>query len=417
MSEIRTIEGQLHVEQLSCEQLAQQFGTPTYIYSRSAIENAWQRYEQALQGFKHRMFYAVKANSNLAVLQVLAARGAGFDIVSQGELERVLKAGGLAENIVFSGVGKKHAEMARALEVGIRCFNVESPSELTRLNEVAAAHGVVAPVSLRVNPDVDAKTHPYISTGLKHNKFGIAWELAPEVYQTAADSTHLNVCGVDAHIGSQLSDISPYEAAMTRLLSMVDQLADRGIVLDHVDVGGGFGVRYQPDESDMDAQQWAASMQRLLAGRDIELWIEPGRSIVANAGILLTQVEFLKQTPDHNFAIVDAAMNDLIRPSLYQAWQDIVPTQQRDCPEVEYDVVGPVCESTDFLGKQRHLKISEGDHLAVLGAGAYGFGMASNYNSRPRVAEVLVDGDKAHLARRRETIEELYAAEQLLEAL
>lgn len=417
MSEIRTIEGQLHVEQLSCEQLAQQFGTPTYIYSRLAIENAWQRYEQALQGFIHRMFYAVKANSNLAVLQVLAARGAGFDIVSQGELERVLKAGGLAENIVFSGVGKKHAEMARALEVGIRCFNVESPSELTRLNEVAAAHGVVAPVSLRVNPDVDAKTHPYISTGLKHNKFGIAWELAPEVYQTAADSTHLNVCGVDAHIGSQLSDISPYEAAITRLLSMVDQLADRGIVLDHVDVGGGFGVRYQPDESDMDAQQWAASMQRLLAGRDIELWIEPGRSIVANAGILLTQVEFLKQTPDHNFAIVDAAMNDLIRPSLYQAWQDIVPTQQRDCPEVEYDVVGPVCESTDFLGKQRRLKIAEGDHLAVLGAGAYGFGMASNYNSRPRVAEVLVDGDKAHLARRRETIEELYAAEQLLEAL
>jgi diaminopimelate decarboxylase len=358
----------------------------------------------------------VKANSNLAVLNVLAKLGSGFDIVSLGELERVLRAGGSADKIVFSGVGKNEDEMSRALEVGIRCFNVESQAELKLLEQVAVEKGVRAPVSLRVNPDVDAKTHPYISTGLKDNKFGIAIEDAIEVYQLIADSDHLDVVGVDCHIGSQLTDVKPFVDALDRVLALVDRLAEKNIHLHHLDLGGGLGIRYQDENPPLPEEQIAALMQRI-QGREFEILIEPGRAIAGNAGILLTRVLYIKHNEEKNFAVVDAAMNDLMRPALYQAWQAIRPVVEVSSvtPKV-YDVVGPICETGDFLGKERELAIASGDLLAVMSAGAYGFTMSSNYNSRPRVAEIMVDGDNYQVVRRRESIEQLFENESMLDS-
>jgi diaminopimelate decarboxylase len=356
----------------------------------------------------------VKANSNLAVLNILAKLGSGFDIVSLGELERVLKAGGSAEKIVFSGVGKTVEEMRRGLDVGIRCFNVESQAELMLLEQVAAEKGVRAPVSLRVNPDVDAKTHPYISTGLKDNKFGIAIEDATDVYQLIADSDHLDVVGVDCHIGSQLTDVKPFVDALDRVLALVDRLAERNIELHHLDLGGGLGIRYQDETPPLPEEQMAALMQRL-QGREFEILIEPGRAIAGNAGILLTRVQYTKHNEEKNFAVVDAAMNDLMRPALYQAWQAIIPVVEgSSVPLKVYDVVGPICETGDFLGKARELAIESGDLLAVMSAGAYGFTMSSNYNSRPRVAEIMVDGSRYQVVRQRETIEQLFENECML---
>ena len=413
MSDFSYKEGVLHAESVSCNQLAQQFGTPTYVYSRQAIERAWMEFETVLASRAHLVCYAVKANSNLAVLDILARLGSGFDIVSVGELERVLAAGGLPERTVFSGVGKKSSEMARALEVGIRCFNIESLSELERLSEVAATHGVIAPVSLRINPDVDAQTHPYISTGLKENKFGIQMEEAREVYHRAANSAHLAVHGIDCHIGSQLTDIEPYQDALDRLLSLVDELSGEGLHLSHIDVGGGQGIRYQNEEP-MNIKDWATTVINSVGERDLEILVEPGRYITGNAGILLTTVEYLKQGGDRHFCIVDAAMNDLIRPALYSAWQEIVSVNQSAGNSKTYDVVGPVCESADFLGKERLLSVGEGDVLAVMSSGAYAFAMSSNYNSRGRAAEVMIDGDQVHLVRERESIQSLFADEKML---
>ncbi len=406
--------GRLWVEEVDISSHIDDWATPCYVYSRATIERHWQAFDSALGDLPHLVCYAVKANSNLAVLNVLAKLGSGFDIVSRGELERVLKAGGSADKIVFSGVGKTAEEMRRALDVGIRCFNVESPAELTLLEQVAADKGVQAPVSLRVNPDVDAKTHPYISTGLKDNKFGIAIEQAPEVYQRIADSQHLRVEGVDCHIGSQLTEVKPFVDALDRVLALVDRLAEKNIQLHHLDLGGGLGIRYQDETPPLPEEQMAAIKQRL-QGRAFEILIEPGRAIVGNAGILLTRVQYIKHNEAKNFAIVDAAMNDLMRPALYQAWQAIVPVVEKSSqPSAIYDVVGPICETGDFLGKARELAIAQGDLLAVLSAGAYGFTMSSNYNSRPRVAEIMVDGDSHQVVRQRETIEQLFANESLL---
>jgi len=408
-------DGRLWAEDVDISANIEQWGTPCYVYSRATIERHWQAFDSALGETPHLVCYAVKANSNLAVLNVLAKLGSGFDIVSMGELERVLHAGGSADKIVFSGVGKTAAEMARALDVGIRCFNVESQAELQLLEQVAAEKAVQAPVSLRVNPDVDAKTHPYISTGLKDNKFGIAIDDAPEVYQYIADSTHLSVQGVDCHIGSQLTDVTPFVDALDRVLALVDRLAEKNIKLHHLDLGGGLGIRYQDENPPPPEEQMAALLQRL-TGRDFEIIIEPGRAIVGNAGILLTQVLYLKHNEDKNFAIVDAAMNDLMRPALYQAWQAIDPVVNNLQAQASiYDVVGPICETGDFLGKARKLAIEQGDMLAVRSAGAYGFTMSSNYNSRPRVAEIMVDGEKHQLVRQRETIEQLFVNESLLD--
>ena len=404
----------LYTEGVACDALVEQFGSPLFVYSRQAIETAWRKFDQALNDRPHLVCYAVKANSNLAVLNVLASLGSGFDIVSVGELERVLKAGGEPNKVVFSGLGKRADEIRRALEVGIRCFNVESMAELDRINDVARESGKVAAISIRVNPDVNPKTHPYISTGLKENKFGIAFETAHEAYRRAASLPHLKITGIDCHIGSQLTDIAPYIDALKRLLVLVDQLEEDGISLQHIDLGGGQGIRYK-EETPINLTEWAAQVFAVLEDRDVELIVEPGRSIVGNAGILLTRVELLKYSPHKNFAVVDAAMNDLIRPSLYTAWQGIDPVHRREGQAVSYDVVGPVCESGDFLGKDRDLILTAGDILAVRSAGAYGFVMASNYNSRPRAAEVLVDAVKAHLVRRRETIEELMAQECLID--
>lgn len=406
-------DGELFAEGVALSAIAERFGTPTYVYSRAHIEAQYLAYADALAGTPHLVCFAVKANSNLGVLNVLARLGAGFDIVSRGELERVLAAGGQPDKIVFSGVGKTREDMRRALEVGVHCFNVESTDELERLQVVAAELGVRAPISLRVNPDVDAGTHPYISTGLKENKFGIAIADAEDVYVRAAQLPNLEVVGVDCHIGSQLTTLPPFIDALDRLLALIDRLSDCGIYLRHIDLGGGLGVRYRDEEPPLAADYIKAVRERI-DGRDLALVFEPGRFIVANAGVLLTQVEYLKHTEHKDFAIVDAAMNDLIRPALYQAWMDVTAVRPRATPARAYDIVGPICETGDFLAKDRQLALEEGDLLAVHSAGAYGFVMSSNYNTRGRAAEVLVDGDQAFEVRRRETVAELFADESLL---
>jgi diaminopimelate decarboxylase len=408
-------DGELFAEGVALSALAQRFGTPTYVYSRAHIEGQYRAYADALAGMPHLVCFAVKANSNIGVLNVLARLGAGFDIVSSGELERVLAAGGEPSRIVFSGVGKSLDDMRRALEVGVHCFNVESSVELERLQKVAAELGVKAPVSLRVNPDVDAGTHPYISTGLKENKFGIDIEQAEAVYARAAELPNLEVIGVDCHIGSQLTTLEPFLDALDRLLLLIDKLAARGITIKHLDLGGGLGVQYRDEQPPL-AGDYIAAVRKRLQGRDLGLVFEPGRFIVANAGVLLTQVEYLKHTEHKDFAIVDAAMNDLIRPALYQAWMEVSPVQPREGEARSYDLVGPICETGDFLAKDRQLVLAEGDLLAVRSAGAYGFVMSSNYNTRGRAAEVLVDGEQAYEVRRRETVQELYAGESLLPA-
>ncbi|MBY8931442.1 diaminopimelate decarboxylase [Pseudomonas sp. Wu6] len=406
-------DGELFAEGVALSAIAQRFGTPTYVYSRAHIEAQYRSFTDSLEGVPHLVCYAVKANSNLGVLNVLARLGAGFDIVSRGELERVLAAGGQADKIVFSGVGKSREDMRRALEVGVHCFNIESTDELERLQVVAAEMGVRAPISLRVNPDVDAGTHPYISTGLKENKFGIAIADAEDVYIRAAQLPNLDVLGVDCHIGSQLTTLPPFLDALDRLLALVDRLGDCGIYLHHIDLGGGVGVRYRDEEPPLIADYIKAVRERI-EGRDLTLMFEPGRYIVANAGVLLTQVEYLKHTEHKDFAIVDAAMNDLIRPALYQAWMNVTAVTPRHSQARAYDIVGPICETGDFLAKDRQLALEEGDLLAVHSAGAYGFVMSSNYNTRGRAAEVLVDGDQAFEVRRRETVAELYAGESPL---
>ncbi|MCI0913051.1 diaminopimelate decarboxylase [Pseudomonas putida] len=406
-------DGELFAEGVALSAIAERFGTPTYVYSRAHIEAQYRSYTDALQGVEHLVCFAVKANSNLGVLNVLARMGAGFDIVSGGELERVLAAGGRADRVVFSGVGKTRDDMRRALEVGVHCFNVESTDELERLQVVAAEMGKVAPVSLRVNPDVDAGTHPYISTGLKENKFGIAIADAEAIYVRAAQLPNLEVVGVDCHIGSQLTSVDPFLDALDRLLDLVDRLADCGIHLRHLDLGGGVGVRYRDEEPPLVADYIKAIRERV-GDRDLALVFEPGRYIVANAGALLTRVEYLKHTEHKDFAIIDAAMNDLIRPALYQAWMGVSAVIPREGEGRAYDLVGPICETGDFLAKDRQLNLAEGDLLAVQSAGAYGFVMSSNYNTRGRCAEILVDGDQAFEVRRRETIAELYAGESLL---
>jgi len=404
----------LYAEDCSVTKLAKQYGTPLYIYSRATIERHWHAFDQAAGDKPHIVCYAVKANSNLAVLNVMARLGSGFDIVSQGELARVLQAGGDANKVVFSGVGKKSAEIAFALEKGIYCFNVESAAELTRIQQVAKNMNIIAPVSLRVNPDVDAGTHPYISTGLKENKFGISIEDAFDLYQHASGLSHIAVKGIDCHIGSQLTEVQPFLDALDRVLALVDRLAKIDITLSHIDVGGGLGVCYE-DETPPHPNEYAKAIADKLADREITLIYEPGRAIMANAGILVTEVEFLKTNQDRHFAIVDAAMNDLIRPSLYQAWQAIIEVEQsKGADKQTYDIVGPICETGDFLGKARELNIKAGDLLAIRSSGAYGFTMSSNYNSRPKAAEIMVDGENNHLIRARETIEQLWQGESLL---
>jgi len=406
--------GSLMSDNRSCTSLAEEFGTPLYVYNRAAINSAWQTFSDALAGHKHLVCYAVKANSNLAVLDTLARLGSGFDIVSIGELKRVLAAGGKPQNIVFSGVGKQAREMEAALEAGIRCFNVESVSELDRLATVASTHGVVAPVSLRINPDVDAETHPYISTGLKENKFGIGMQDAMDTYRRAAAHASIEVHGIDCHIGSQLTTLQPYADAVRLLLDTVDNLAAEGIMLSHIDVGGGQGIQYSEDEPTLDIQAWANCVTAAVGDRKLEILVEPGRFIVGQAGVLLTRVEYLKNNEDRHFAVVDAAMNDLIRPALYSAWQAIEEVEQLERETRIYDVVGPVCESADFLGKQRELAIAENDLLCIRSSGAYAFTMSSNYNTRPRAAEVMVDGNDAYLVRAREVTEALFEHEYLL---
>ncbi len=407
-------DGQLWAEDVPLQALAEQYGTPLYVYSRATLERHWKAFDSAVGQHPHLVCYAVKANSNLGVLNALARLGSGFDIVSGGELERVIAAGGDAKKVVFSGVGKTPGEMKRALELGIKCFNVESEPELERLNKVAGELGVIAPISLRINPDVDAKTHPYISTGLRDNKFGIAFDRAPEVYQFAQSLPNLNVQGIDCHIGSQLTSIDPFIDATDRLLALIDDLKAQGINIRHLDVGGGLGVVYRDELPPQPSDYAKALLGRLENHQDLELIFEPGRAIAANAGILLTRVEFLKHTEHKNFAIIDAAMNDLMRPALYQAWQDIVPVSPRNGEPQTYDLVGPICETGDFLGKDRALVLQEGDLLAVRSAGAYGFVMSSNYNTRTRAAEVMVDGNQSHLVRQREELTSLWQLEQIL---
>ena len=404
----------LYAEDIAVTELVKQHGTPLYVYSRATIERHWHAFDQAAGDKPHLVCYAVKANSNLAVLNVMARLGSGFDIVSKGELARVLEAGGDVSKVVFSGVGKKSDEITFALEKGIYCFNVESAAELTRIQQVAKRMNMIAPISLRVNPDVDAGTHPYISTGLKENKFGISIDDAFELYQHASGLSHIAVKGIDCHIGSQLTEVKPFLDALDRVLALVDRLSERNITLSHIDVGGGLGVCYD-DEKPPHPKEYAKAIADKLADRDITLIYEPGRAIMANAGILVTEVELLKTNQDRHFAIVDAAMNDLIRPSLYQAWQAIIEVEKTETAEKKtYDIVGPICETGDFLGKARELSIMEGDLLAIRSSGAYGFTMSSNYNSRPKAAEVMVDGEEHHLIRARETIEQLWQGESLL---
>ena len=413
MSFTRT-NGVLHAEQCSLQQLAQQYGTPLYVYSKATFEKHYSDMDRAFSFIDHQICFAVKSNSNLAVLNVLAKQGAGFDIVTGGELARVLKAGGEASKIVFSGLGKTEADIQKALDVGIACFNVESHAELDRIQKVAAAMGKKAPISLRVNPDVDAKTHPYISTGLKENKFGIPSDSVFDTYAYAASLPNLEIVGIDCHIGSQLTETQPFVDALDRVIVMINQLKEMGIQLIHIDIGGGSSVTYK-DEVPPTVEEYAQAMRPALEKLGLKVYMEPGRSISANAGVLLTKVDLLKPTNHRNFAIIDAAMNDLIRPALYEAWMDIQEvTPRTDTDKKDWDVVGAICETGDFLGKQRQLAIQENDVLAVLGAGAYGFVMSSNYNSRGRAAEVMVDGDQSHLIRERETIESLWERERLL---
>ena len=414
MNTLHRIDGRLHLEDVALGTLAERFGTPLYVYSRQALESAYQAYADAFSRTPHLICYAVKANSSLAILNLFARLGAGFDIVSGGELARVLAAGGDPGKVVFSGVGKTADEMRAALNAGILCFNVESVSELHRLNRVAGELDKVAPVSFRVNPDVDPKTHPYISTGLKENKFGVPIADAPALYRLAATLPNLSITGIDCHIGSQLTDLSPLADAAGRVLTLVDALAAEGIVLHHIDLGGGVGIRYR-DETPPDLAAYGRELAGRFAGRREKLLLEPGRSLVGNAGLLLTRVEYLKPGEDRNFAIVDAAMNDLMRPALYEAYHDIVAVDQRTTPIRRYDIVGPICETGDFLGFARDLAIEEGDLLALLSAGAYGMSMASNYNSRPRAAEVLIDKNEIHLIRERETQDSMIAGERLVD--
>lgn len=405
---------QLYVEDLPVKQLAEEFGTPLYIYSRATLERHWHAFDSALGKHPHLICYAVKANSNIGILNVMAKLGSGFDIVSQGELERVLAAGGDASKVVFSGVAKSRAEIMRALEVGIRCFNVESVAELHHINQIAGKMGKVAPISLRVNPDVDAHTHPYISTGLKENKFGVSVDEAREVYKLAATLPHVKITGMDCHIGSQLTELQPFLDATDRLIRLMEQLKEDGITLKHLDLGGGLGVTYTDETPPHPSDYATALLNKLKDYEDLEIILEPGRAIAANAGILVAKVQYLKSNESRNFAITDTGMNDMIRPALYEAYMNIIEidrTLERE--KAIYDVVGPVCETSDFLGKQRELAIAEGDYIAQRSAGAYGASMSSNYNSRPRTAEVLVDGDKAHLIRRRESLSELWALESI----
>jgi len=405
---------QLYVEDLPVKQLAEEFGTPLYIYSRATLERHWHAFDSALGDHPHLICYAVKANSNIGILNIMAKLGSGFDIVSQGELERVLAAGGEASKVVFSGVAKSRAEIMRALEVGIRCFNVESIAELHHINQIAGEMGKIAPISLRVNPDVDAHTHPYISTGLKENKFGVSVDEALEVYKLAATLPHVKITGMDCHIGSQLTELQPFLDATDRLIRLIEQLKEDDIMLKHLDLGGGLGVTYT-DETPPHPSDYAAALLNKLKGyENLEIILEPGRAIAANAGILVAKVQYLKSNESRNFAITDTGMNDMIRPALYEAYMNIIEidrTLERE--KAIYDVVGPVCETSDFLGKQRELAIAEGDYIAQRSAGAYGASMSSNYNSRPRTAEVLVDRDKAHLIRRRESLSELWALESI----
>ena len=405
---------QLYVEDLPVKQLAEEFGTPLYIYSRATLERHWHAFDSALGKHPHLICYAVKANSNIGILNVMAKLGSGFDIVSQGELERVLAADGEASKVVFSGVAKSRAEIMRALEVGIRCFNVESVAELHHINQIAGEMGKIAPISLRVNPDVDAHTHPYISTGLKENKFGVSVDEAREVYKLAATLPHVKITGMDCHIGSQLTELQPFLDATDRLIRLIEQLQEDGITLKHLDLGGGLGVTYTDETPPHPSDYAAALLNKLKNYKDLEIILEPGRAIAANAGILVAKVQYLKSNESRNFAITDTGMNDMIRPALYEGYMNIIEidrTLERE--KAIYDVVGPVCETSDFLGKQRELAIAEGDYIAQRSAGAYGASMSSNYNSRPRTAEVLVDGDKAHLIRRRENLSELWALESI----
>jgi len=404
----------LWAENCAISFIVKQHGTPLYIYSRATIERHWHAFNDAVGEIPHLICYAVKASSNLAILNLLARLGAGFDIVSSGELARVIKAGGCPEKIVFSGVAKSKEEIIHALDVGIHCFNVESPDELKRINQIALAAGKIAPISLRVNPDVDPGTHPYISTGLKENKFGISFDDAKKVYLQANEMSGIKIKGIDCHIGSQITEIAPFMDSLDKLLALIDWLAENDIQLQHIDVGGGLGVRYQ-DETPPHPREYLQALQEKLSGRNLSLVLEPGRAIMANAGILVTKVEYLKTASEKNFAIVDAGMNDLLRPALYQTWQEIIPVQSHSNLEFkQYDVVGPVCESSDFLGKDRELAVMEGDLLAIRSAGAYGFSLSSNYNSRCRVAEVMVDKEQIHLIREREALEALWRGENLL---
>ena len=407
-------QGELYCEDVAIYELAEKYGTPLYVYSRATLERHWHAFDNALAGHDHLVCYAVKANSNLAVLNLLARLGSGFDIVSGGEMQRVLRAGGEASRIVFSGVGKQANEIEAALEIDILCFNVESEQELYRINQIAGAMGKTARISFRVNPDVDARTHPYISTGLKENKFGVAFGDAESVYLKASELEHIDIIGMDCHIGSQLTELSPYIDALDRLLALIEKLRAQGIAIHHLDLGGGLGIRYRDEQPPLPAE-WASALQDRLGGFDGTIVIEPGRAIAGNAGILVSRVNYLKHGTDKNFAVIDAAMNDLIRPSLYGAWQEIIRVEQAsDAPEMLYDVVGAICESSDFLGKDRNLSLRQDDLLAIRSSGAYGFGMSSNYNTRMRAAEVMVDGDRHYCVREREHFEDLIRGESLL---
>ncbi len=404
----------LFAEEVAVEEIVSRYGSPCYIYSRATFERHWKAFNQAFGKHPHLICYAVKANSNIAILNILARLGSGFDIVSQGEMERVLAAGGSPDKIIFSGVGKREDEIIAALKIGIRCFNIEVSGELDRINQLAANLGVIAPVSFRVNPDVDAQTHPYISTGLKENKFGIDIQKALVEYRRADKMQHIQVIGMDCHIGSQLTDTTPFLAALDKVLALANTLKQEGIELHHLDLGGGLGIRYQ-DEQPPSPEDYVAAILQRLGDSPYEIALEPGRAIAGNAGILVTRVEYLKPTEHKNFAIVDAAMNDLIRPALYSAWQDIIPVDNSSAEEeYSWDIVGPICETGDFLGKDRKLQLAQGDLLAVRSSGAYGFTMSSNYNSRPRAAEVMVDGQQMHLIRARESISQLWQGEKLL---
>ena len=413
MKNLSEREGALHLESTNLAQVAQQYGTPCYVYSRNTIEDNWDAFDKAFANHPHLVCYAVKANSSLSILNLLAKKGSGFDIVSGGELERVLRAGGKPENVVFSGVGKTADEIRLALEKGIRCFNVESESELEHINDIALGVGKVAPVSLRINPDVDAKTHPYIATGLKENKFGIAFERAKEVYLKASSMKGVRIEGIDAHIGSQLTSTQPFVDALNRVLQLINELESQGITIHHIDMGGGLGICYE-NEKPPSPSDYAQALLDKLGTTNKEILIEPGRAIVGNAGVLLTRVEYLKHNEDKNFAIVDAAMNDLMRPTLYDAWHAITPVTTRKSKTQTYDIVGPVCETGDWLGKNRQLNLEEGDVLAIENVGAYGFTMSSNYNTRPRCAEILIDGDRTHVIRERERLDDLLKGETIL---